>query len=48
MKNTKEVYEQNILFEIKGNNTLNTRNNYLVGRTTINTYSLDEDKGLQE
>ena len=47
MKHFKEGFEQNISFEIKGNSTLNTRNNSAVGRTITCTHSLNEEKGLQ-
>ena len=48
MKNPKEGFEQNISFEIKFNNTLDTRKKYAVGRKTIYTYYLNEEKGLKE
>ena len=48
MKKPKEGFEQKIEFLIKGNRTLNNRNNYVVGRKIICTYYLDEEKGLQE
>ena len=37
-----------IIFVIKINHTLNTRNNFAVGRTIICTNYLNEDKGMQE
>ena len=44
MINPKEEFEQNIAFVIKTNRTLNTRNNYAVGREIVCTYSFNEDK----
>ena len=46
-KKPKEGFEKKS-FEIKGNHDLNTRKRFVFGRAIICTYSLNEEKGLQE
>ena len=48
MKKSKKGFEQNIVFIIKGNHTLNTIKNNAVARKIIFTYDLNEEKGKQE
>ena len=48
MKAPKEGFEQKIKLVIKINHTLSTRENFAAGRTIVCTYSLNEEKGLQE
>ena len=48
MKSPKEGFEQKIKLLIEVNHTLNTRYNSAVGRKIVFTYSLNEEKGLQE
>ena len=47
MKNSKEVFEQNISFLIKVKHTLNTRKQSVVGMKIICAYYFNEEKGLQ-
>ena len=44
MKNSKAGFEQEILFKIKVNHTLNTKNNDVVGGTIICNYYLTNRK----
>ena len=48
MKIPEEGFEENIIFEIKYIHTLNNWNNATFGRTIIRTYSLNEEKCMQE
>ena len=48
MNNSEEGFEQNNVFGINGNHTLNTSNTSAVGRKIICTYYFNEKKGLEE